>query len=1275
MTEMVSSATEFVRSGFSEEDSAQLAQVAELYRNVADAEISSAESAQFITSQIKAFNLDANDAITILDQLNAVSNNYAVSSTDIATALSKTSSAMATLGNTSQETIGLVTAGTEQLTGQASKVAKGLRTIGLNIAKTATDSGELNYQIGNTTKNISLLDKSTGDMKSTFQVLSEIAEDWDKMSNAEKTAIGQTLAGKNQYEVFSAVLNQFDDAISATQTALDSQGSAMNENSKYMESMGAKLNALKAQFQELVLGDGGLNKFLKGLIDLGTGILKFTNSDLGQVIIKVGVFVTAILVLNKAIQSTTATNIIQWAKDFVVAMSMATDSTIGLNGALELLNINPVMLAITALAAVVVGGLAIAKKANDELDNNISKLSEMSSAYSDATKEVESLKSQLKNINSKIEEINSLDGVKITREGELSELERQREELEQTLILQREIAEQAEKDLETQASKTVRGNITDTKEIFGLSDYYNLPQETYSNLGINISDDLDRVEVLKLVSNEMLNQQKVIDGLIQKKKENNGLSEEEQNALNDSIDKYNEARGIGATYSEELDKEIVGLSETSETRNYATEGLDAYSEALKSTTKETGEATNNIYEFSDSEKEQEKETNQATEALQAYNDALAELSSMGDSFDVLNNSIAEYNSSGEFTLDTLSNLLALGDDYLSLLQFENGQLSLNKDGALALANAKIDEAEATAVQKAMAELNALAQNDEASAIDNASESASASYNANMTAVSGANQAIIACNKGVTAWNNYWSAQSKTTISNGANASKANEIGKSLNNQIKSLESLRGNLGKVTTATESSTSATKGNTSATKSNTDALKERQEVLKDTVDDYKEVINYINSKLDDQIDKLKDLKDTALDTIDTQIDALSEQRDAEEQFWNDKIDALNAENDAIEDQLELQDLLNNLMIAQSKKVKVYKEGQGFVYDVDQSEVDKARQSLEEYNRKKKLKDQIAELEKNRDDKLKIYDQQIDDLENYAKQVEADYDNQIKYYQDWKDRFKDQVNAYENEQNRLKALELTGIDFENENWITRLDNLSNFVNKYKEYQQELAKITEQINKSSESSTQSSPSGGGGGSNYSSSSVSEEPKEKYTVFKILSKHDRPYDANISRQHYGDKADGVLNYGGKYVVYKKTNEVFSNENDARNKAGSFSIASQGKEEFGYKQFASGTPYVDENGMAIVGENPNKEIVIGSKLNNGVAMNLSKGSGVVNAKSTNTLAGIFNSLKSFNQLNPNDRVSNGISINIENVSLPNVSNPKDFVKGINELAVQKAYRMI
>jgi hypothetical protein len=54
-TEMIQSAEQFVKSGYSEQDSAELAQVAELYRNIADAELTSAESASFIISQMKAY--------------------------------------------------------------------------------------------------------------------------------------------------------------------------------------------------------------------------------------------------------------------------------------------------------------------------------------------------------------------------------------------------------------------------------------------------------------------------------------------------------------------------------------------------------------------------------------------------------------------------------------------------------------------------------------------------------------------------------------------------------------------------------------------------------------------------------------------------------------------------------------------------------------------------------------------------------------------------------------------------------------------------------------------------------------------------------------------------------------------------------------------------------------------------------------------------------------------------------------------------------------------
>lgn len=102
---------------------------------------------------------------------------------------------MSVLGNSFEESIGLITAGVEIMTGQASKVARGLRTIGNNIADTANGLGTLEYSVGGATKQISLLDSATGDMKSTFQVLKDIKTDWDNMSLSEQQSIAIALAG------------------------------------------------------------------------------------------------------------------------------------------------------------------------------------------------------------------------------------------------------------------------------------------------------------------------------------------------------------------------------------------------------------------------------------------------------------------------------------------------------------------------------------------------------------------------------------------------------------------------------------------------------------------------------------------------------------------------------------------------------------------------------------------------------------------------------------------------------------------------------------------------------------------------------------------------------------------------------------------------------------------------------------------------------------------------------------------------------------------------
>ena len=178
----------------------------------------------------------------------------------------------------------MVTAGTEILVGQPSKVGNGLRTIGLNIAALAAETDK--YVAANGKVNISLRD-SQGEMKSTYEVLKELYEGvegqsvaWDELASVEQAAIGEALAGKNQFNVLTSVMTNFESAISATATAMDSAGSATRENAAYMDSLEAKVGNLKNTFQELSTSviDSDL---VKGILDLANTGLELLSTDVG----------------------------------------------------------------------------------------------------------------------------------------------------------------------------------------------------------------------------------------------------------------------------------------------------------------------------------------------------------------------------------------------------------------------------------------------------------------------------------------------------------------------------------------------------------------------------------------------------------------------------------------------------------------------------------------------------------------------------------------------------------------------------------------------------------------------------------------------------------------------------------------------------------------------------------------------------------------------------------------------------------------------------------
>lgn len=182
---MVDAASTFRKSGFNDEDAATLAEVAATFQNVADTALSADDAAASIISQLRAYGKSAEWATHIVDAYNAVANTQAVGTNDLAAAMEVASAAMATYGNSFEQVLGLVTSGTEILQGRPAQVARGLNTIAGRIVSNQDALAE--YGI--------IVQDVNGNLKSTYDVLAELKPKWDAMTDAQRVALGETLAG------------------------------------------------------------------------------------------------------------------------------------------------------------------------------------------------------------------------------------------------------------------------------------------------------------------------------------------------------------------------------------------------------------------------------------------------------------------------------------------------------------------------------------------------------------------------------------------------------------------------------------------------------------------------------------------------------------------------------------------------------------------------------------------------------------------------------------------------------------------------------------------------------------------------------------------------------------------------------------------------------------------------------------------------------------------------------------------------------------------------
>ena len=290
-SDFVTSAADFARLGYSMNEASGLAKVANIYNVVGDEVNGIGNATSSIISTMKAFGVEADAAISIVDKFNAVGNNFAISSGGIGEAMMRSASAFAEANNTIDESIALIVAANNviqnpEIVGTMWKTvsmrirgAKAeLEEAGLETEFMATSVSALRDSINGLT-NIDgsggfdiMLDDDT--FKSTYDIILGISEIWKEMNDIDQAALLELLAGKRQGNALAAAINNMDDAINVVQTSVNAEGSALAEHSKWMDSVQAKQQQFTAQYQ--VFANTLLNSdLIKGTFDTGTGFLGF----------------------------------------------------------------------------------------------------------------------------------------------------------------------------------------------------------------------------------------------------------------------------------------------------------------------------------------------------------------------------------------------------------------------------------------------------------------------------------------------------------------------------------------------------------------------------------------------------------------------------------------------------------------------------------------------------------------------------------------------------------------------------------------------------------------------------------------------------------------------------------------------------------------------------------------------------------------------------------------------------------------------------------------
>ena len=302
MSSYINQTAEWAKLNYSLSDSEQLSKLSSIYANVG--EVGDETAVSDMVTAMKAFNIQASDAQKIIDSYNRLGNEFAVTSADIGEGISNSASSLATAGNDFDQATSMIV-GMSEITQSANEAGNALKVVSMRLRgydeetqSYTNDVEELSGKVADLTKTaetpggISLFtDDTKQTYKDTYTLMEDISKIYDKLSDKNRAELLEVIAGKNRGNQIAALIQAFQSGQvqKAYEASKNSEGSAQQEQERWLNSIEAKQQQFSSQFQKLST-DVLSSDFVKGAVDFGSGFLGF----LDGAIKKIGIFKTAV---------------------------------------------------------------------------------------------------------------------------------------------------------------------------------------------------------------------------------------------------------------------------------------------------------------------------------------------------------------------------------------------------------------------------------------------------------------------------------------------------------------------------------------------------------------------------------------------------------------------------------------------------------------------------------------------------------------------------------------------------------------------------------------------------------------------------------------------------------------------------------------------------------------------------------------------------------------------------------------------------------------------